>query len=97
MRRGGDPSSGKAKSELGGYVFTWLILLALGALMIFGIWRSLHLDGGSYHAQSGPIGFGPGWDCVGAGTKGGGFCIRTPPVPPSKRESRSLLQKASRP
>lgn len=45
--------------------------LALSAILLLGVWVSLHPRKG----VDSP-GWGPEWDCAGASTKGGGFCVR---------------------
>lgn len=81
----------KPKSELGAYIATYLLVGALIAAMA-GAVRHWVLYPAPLKAPDPAFGFGPGWDCIGAGAKGGGFCIRRPPAqpaaPPAKAETR---------
>lgn len=52
-----------------------LILFACAA-----VWGGLHPTKPPNH----PIGFGPQWQCTGSDLKGAGFCMRAPPMAPTK-------------
>ena len=67
------------KSQTGGYVATILIVLLFCAMLVGSLWVNSRRDSTKPRA---PIGFGPGWSCMGTSAKGGGFCVRTPPAEP---------------